>query len=183
MGPKIRHRKLTLCPSTADLTVDELTEECPECHQFVLFCCSCNRNYPSGSSERQPPIPCHHFRIVFTDGACLDNGGPNARAGVGMAVGSIEALQLSAPITDAMDPFPVRSNQRAELLAAKEGLRFLAVLAEMIENKSHQRPKGEHRTWIIATDSDYVVRGMTEWLPAWKVRISLYPSKNFCKLR
>ncbi|KAG8527406.1 uncharacterized protein KY384_007558 [Bacidia gigantensis] len=24
------------------------------------------------------------------------------------------------------------------------------------------------KTWIIATDSEYVVKGITEWLPTWK---------------
>lgn len=94
-----------------------------------------------------------------------------------MAVGSVDTLQLSVPITDEEDPSPVRSNQRAELLAAKMGIEFLGLLAEM--NKDPSRPKKEPPTWIIATDSHYVVRGMTEWLPAWKVRISLYPSRNF----
>ena len=27
----------------------------------------------------------------------------------------------------------------------------------------------ERKSWVIATDSEYVVKGMTEWLPAWKV--------------
>lgn len=97
-----------------------------------------------------------------------------------MAVGSVDTLQLSVPITDEEDPSPVRSNQCAELLAAKMGIEFLEVLDLLAEmNKDPSRPKKEPPTWIIATDSDYVVRGMTEWLPAWKIRISLYPSKNF----
>lgn len=30
-------------------------------------------------------------------------------------------------------------------------------------------PTEERQSWVIATDSEYVVKGMTEWLPAWKV--------------
>lgn len=29
--------------------------------------------------------------------------------------------------------------------------------------------EAEKKVWIIATDSEYVVKGMTEWLPTWKV--------------
>ena len=28
--------------------------------------------------------------------------------------------------------------------------------------------------WVVATDSEYVVKGMTEWLPAWKVNLIPY---------
>ena len=29
--------------------------------------------------------------------------------------------------------------------------------------------EGPGKAWIIATDSEYVAKGMTEWLPQWKV--------------
>lgn len=180
MRQEIVHRKLALCDSTADLSVDELTIECPECHEFVLYCCSCsNRGYYDygHSSKRQRSQPCHHFRIVFTDGACLENGGPNARAGAGVAAGATEGFQLSIPITDEEDPFPVRSNQRAELIAAKEGLKFLGLLAEMNEESAHHRFQQDTPVWIVATDSEYVVRGMTEWVPTWKV-CQYYPEQE-----
>lgn len=121
------------------------------------------------SSKRQRSQPCHHFRIVFTDGACLENGGPNARSGAGVAAGATEGFQLSIPITDKEDPFPVRSNQRAELIAAKEGLKFFGLLAEINEESAHHRSQQGAPVWIVATDSEYVVRGMTEWVPTWKV--------------
>ena len=60
-----------------------------------------------------------------------------------------------------VDNFPLRSNQRAELCAAKLGVELLAE-AYAEESKA--------KAWIIATDSEYVVKGMTEWLPTWKVR-------------
>ncbi|KAL5404080.1 hypothetical protein PMIN04_012664 [Paraphaeosphaeria minitans] len=60
-----------------------------------------------------------------------------------------------------VDNIPLRTNQRAELCAAKLGLDFLA--------EAHTKePKGKAEAWIIATDSKYVVEGMTEWLPTWK---------------
>jgi ribonuclease HI len=62
-----------------------------------------------------------------------------------------------------VDNFPLRSNQRAELCAARLGVELLA----------RTRVKGKAEAWIIATDSEYVVKGMTEWLPKWKVCISV----------
>ena len=61
-----------------------------------------------------------------------------------------------------MDNFPLRSNQRAELCAVKSSVEFLG---EAYTNEL----KSETKTWIIATDSEYVVKGMTEWLPIWRV--------------
>jgi ribonuclease HI len=87
----IYDRKLTFCPSTANLSVDELVKGCPECNQFVLFCCSCNQKQFRLPPSRQLSKPCHHFRIIFTDGACIENGRPEAKAGAGIAVGSIDA--------------------------------------------------------------------------------------------
>ncbi|KAF3389913.1 Ribonuclease H [Talaromyces pinophilus] len=110
----------------------------------------------------QPSKPCHHFRIVFTDGACINNGRPEAKAGAGVAVGSTDATQLSIPITDSEDTFPVRSNQRAALYAAKSGLGYLAELDELDPKERSSE------AWIIATDSEYVVKGLTEWLPTWR---------------
>lgn len=98
----------------------------------------------------------------------MDNGGSAAKAGVGVAYGNNDGSQLSLSITDEEDDFPVRSNQRAELYAAKLGLDFIAeadkLNSELIENNDN-----ESKAWIIATDSEYVVKGITEWLPVWKV--------------
>lgn len=171
-------RKLTFCPSTEDLSVDELIKECPECNQFVLLCCPCNQRQFRLPPSRRPSKPCHHFRIVFTDGACIDNGRPQAKAGAGVAVGSIDAAQLSIPITDSEDIFPVRSNQRAELYAAIAGLKYLADLDRSNTKEPSRQLKEDPEAWIIASDSEYVVKGMTEWLPTWRV-YSDYSNKGF----
>ncbi|KIW20826.1 hypothetical protein PV08_01404 [Exophiala spinifera] len=154
-------RKVDLCcPTTAVLSVPELIQTCPECGDFVLYCCACNSSRPRKSR------PCHHYRIVFTDGACTNNGRPEATAGVGVAYGENDGSQLSVPITDTEDDFPLRSNQRAELYAARLGLEFLAE-ADRIRSTT-KKAKGEPKAWIIATDSEYVVKGITEWLPTWR---------------
>jgi ribonuclease HI len=164
-GEEIVHdRKLVLCPTTKDWSVPELLRECPNCKAFLLYCCGCNNRFSNLPQNRRPATPCHHYRIVFTDGACTNNGQPGAKAGVGVAYGSDDSSQLSKPITDTVDDFPLRSNQRAELCAAKIGVEFLG---ETYDNN----PKSDGEIWIIATDSEYVVKGMTEWLPKWKVTL------------
>ncbi|KAL8749891.1 MAG: hypothetical protein Q9184_006623 [Pyrenodesmia sp. 2 TL-2023] len=81
------------------------------------------------------------------------------------------------------DPGQKRTSQRAELLAALVGLWWF-VKADRLNNreqddeprkKTRREKKGNipadsdnTKNWIIATDSQYVVKGMTEWLPAWK---------------
>jgi ribonuclease HI len=165
----IYDRKLSLCYTTIDWSVPKLVKECPSCNEFLLYCCSCNNKRLSSRQSRPPATPCHHFRIIFTDGACTNNGRPGAKAGVGVAYGNEDDSQLSMPITDLVDNYPVRSNQRAELYAAKLGLEFLAEADESNTKEPTGKPKGESKAWIIATDSEYVVKGMTEWLPTWRV--------------
>lgn len=166
MKQEISNRKLNLCASTADLPVDELIEECPECNFFVLYCCGCHYERLSTPG---PNKPCHHFRVVLTDGACLENGQPGAKAGAGITLGTTNATQYSIPITDVEDSFPVRSNQRAELYAAITGLHVLAEYHRLDAEEASSHSKDKSGNFIIAGDSEYVVRGMTEWLPTWRV--------------
>jgi ribonuclease HI len=163
----IHKRKLTLCDATTGWSVPKLLQECPECNDFLLYCCSCNNELLDLPRNHRPTKPCHHFRIIFTDGACTNNGRPGAKSGVGVAYGNDEGSQLSKPITDMVDIFPLRSNQRAELWAAKIGVEFLS-------EAYTKHPKDEAEAWIVATDSEYVVKGMTEWLPKWRV----YPDSS-----
>jgi ribonuclease HI len=162
--PKINHdRKLIFCPATIGWSVPELLRVCPECKDFLLHGCACNNEHLDLPRSYGLANPCHHFHIVFTDGACTNNGKRTAKAGIGIAFGDDVGSQLSIPITDAEDNFPLRSNQRAELCAAQVGLDLLA--------QAHTNQlKSEVNAWIIATDSEYVVKGITEWLPTWKVR-------------
>jgi ribonuclease HI len=136
------------------------------CNEFYLYCCACNQEPLDFPQDRRPAKFCHHFHIAFTDGACTNNGRPGAKAGIGVACGNDDSSQLSKPITDKVDNFPLRSNQRAELCAAKSGLEFFA---EAYTKDS----KSEAAALIVATDSEYVVKGMTEWLPKWKVCMSV----------
>jgi ribonuclease HI len=155
---RIKNRKVVRCPKTLHWSVPMLVEECSECHVFFMYCCPCAQS--KGPNERI----CHHYPIVFTDGACTNNGRPNAKSGVGIAFGNDSDCELSLPISDSLDNYPVRSNQRAELCATIMGLEVLASWATDNGPKSKSADK-----LIVTTDSEYVVKGITEWLPTWKV--------------
>ncbi|KAI4182842.1 MAG: hypothetical protein LQ346_006466 [Caloplaca aetnensis] len=84
-----------------------------------------------------------------------------------------------------MDPGQKRTSQRAELLAALAGVRYMVELdslkeidtlepgsqAEKQKRKKGRKPppRDSKKQWVIATDSEYVVKGITEWLPRWKL--------------
>ncbi|MFN7551889.1 MAG: ribonuclease HI [Pseudomonadota bacterium] len=84
-------------------------------------------------------------RVVhaFTDGACLGNPGPGGWA-VLLRWGARERLLSGAE--------PSTTNNRMELVAAIEALAALQRRAPV----------------RLSTDSQYVQRGVTEWLPRWK---------------
>ena len=83
-----------------------------------------------------------HVRI-FTDGSCIENPGPGGWAAI-LSMGHTEkVLQGSEERT---------TNNRMELIAAIQALKALKVPC-MVE---------------IYTDSQYLHRGITEWLPGWR---------------
>lgn len=163
-GEGVRNRRLYLCPETTSRPVQDLIRECPRCGGFVFYCCACNNQSLYDLRNEPTPISCHHFRIIFTDGACKNNGKLTAKSGIRIAYSSNTAGQLSIAITDMLDNFAVRSNQRAELLAAIIGLRTLS-------STFTRKNKKEQRSWIVAPDSAYVVKGITKWLRTWRVCI------------
>lgn len=82
---------------------------------------------------------------IYTDGACRGNPGPGGWAAVLLGDGRQRILQGSDLQT---------TNNRMELTAA---MRALSALTQSC-----------HVT--LYTDSEYVQRGISEWLPAWKMR-------------
>ena len=98
--------------------------------------------------------------LVSTDGSCLGNGRAGARAGwafifkpgpEGVVNG---ALEQQGPDSQWHGP----TSNRAELRAVIAALEFRAWWGE-----------GWGRI-VIATDSEYVARGATEWLRSWAAR-------------
>ncbi len=87
---------------------------------------------------------------VYTDGACLNNGSPNARGGMGIYSKELE-IEKSSVWTLTNPP----TNQKTEMMA-------VAIALSMTKDvDGHVR---------ILSDSEYVVRGLNEWMEGWKLR-------------
>ncbi|WOJ95873.1 ribonuclease HI [Congregibacter brevis] len=82
---------------------------------------------------------------LFTDGACRGNPGPGGWGAL-LSYGKNER-ELYGAAADT-------TNNRMELSAAIEGLAALSEPCEV----------------TLVTDSTYVMKGITEWLPNWKRR-------------
>ena len=80
--------------------------------------------------------------IIYTDGGCDPNPGRGGWAALLLAKGLEKELLGSEPVT---------TNNRMELTAAIEALRAL-----------------HHPSVVdLYTDSQYLMRGITEWMPKW----------------
>ncbi|KAJ6005032.1 hypothetical protein N7540_012831 [Penicillium herquei] len=100
--------------------------------------------------------------LVYTDGACLNNGAPNATAGCAFVFGETE--QNTKDPTYALFPLENRgptgevqrlTSNRAELRAVIAASRFCDWITEGFN------------TMVIAMDSEYVVEGITTPLRTW----------------
>ncbi|HEY5974708.1 MAG TPA: ribonuclease HI [Geobacteraceae bacterium] len=80
---------------------------------------------------------------IFCDGACSGNPGPGGWGTILRYGGKEKELSGGAPDT---------TNNRMELTAAIEGLAALTRPCQV----------------VLTTDSQYLVKGMTEWLPGWQ---------------
>ncbi len=94
---------------------------------------------------------------VYTDGACRGNPGPGGWGAVLRYKGHEKTLYGAEPMT---------TNNRMELMAAIMALESL----------------NRHCRVRLTTDSQYLQKGITEWLPNWKKRgwktASRKPVKN-----
>jgi len=84
--------------------------------------------------------------IVFTDGACSGNPGPGGWAAILKYPGGDSAKKLSGGQSNT-------TNNRMELMAAIEGLRAVG--------------DTERRRVRLVSDSEYVIKGLTEWIAGW----------------
>lgn len=82
---------------------------------------------------------------IYTDGACRGNPGPGGWAAT---------LQSGEALRELSGAEAVTTNNRMELTAV---IRALEALKRPVKARLH-------------TDSEYVRRGITEWLPSWKRR-------------
>lgn len=89
--------------------------------------------------------------IAYVDGACINNGKANARGGWGALLRNPQGatLEIAGPLDGER-----QTNQRAELTA------FIMAL------KAVKKPA----QFEVYSDSQYVVRGINEWMAGWKAR-------------
>ncbi len=80
---------------------------------------------------------------IFCDGACSGNPGPGGYGAILRYGGNVKELNGGARDT---------TNNRMEMTAAIEALRLLTRPCRV----------------IITTDSQYLVKGMTEWIAGWQ---------------
>ena len=83
--------------------------------------------------------------VIYTDGACEPNPGPGGWAAL-LRFGSREKMLSGSD--------PHTTNNRMELTAAIQALQALSQPCKV----------------ALYTDSEYLRRGITEWLPGWKKR-------------
>ncbi|KAF8071634.1 ribonuclease H-like domain-containing protein [Lyophyllum atratum] len=173
----IVQRKFSFCETLQSYDRSVLVVVCPNCLRLAAACCT-HASFGGDWAEPSEKV-CHHTRIAFTDGACSENGKQGARAGLGIVIGVTERYSWSIPVDDTVDDGFPRTSQRAELLAAIVGLKCLEGESDILpyipdsgrynddERTRHGKVKAQ---FVIVSDSEYVVKGMTEWLPSWKAR-------------
>lgn len=82
---------------------------------------------------------------IFTDGACRGNPGPGGWAAI---------LRHGEHVKEISGAEPETTNNRMELMAAIQAIEALERPCEV----------------TLTTDSEYLKKGVTEWLPQWKAR-------------
>jgi ribonuclease HI len=88
---------------------------------------------------------------VFTDGACINNGRANAKAGFAVWFPEHPDLQKAERVPEGQS----QTNQRAELTAIHTAVTILDA-------------RGYHdEDIVIYTDSEYSINCLTKWLPGW----------------
>ncbi|KAG6914512.1 hypothetical protein DXG01_016844 [Tephrocybe rancida] len=165
----INNRKLEFCPTLAAMDINELIVECSRCETLVAACCS-HQSFAGGRNT------CHNARLVMTDGTCSNNGQVGAKSGLGIALGFVEGWSI--PVDETIDGNAPRTSQRAELLAAIMGLQILSETDADFDDQVSEAHGGPTRAqrhrgldphkFVVTTDSEYVVKGMTEYFPLWR---------------
>jgi len=100
-------------------------------------------------SDARAPI------AVYADESCLGNGREGENPGG--AAGMIEARNARTGAVERRDYWvsaPATTNNRMAIRSAIEALRIVSA-------------KGERRAIVFTSDSQYLVKGMREWVPGW----------------
>lgn len=86
---------------------------------------------------------------VYTDGACIRNGQPDAKAGYGVYFGANNPENRSITLRGRL-----QTNQRAELQAIKEAYQII-------------KKWDDGHYYEIYSDSDYAIKCVTKWWEKW----------------
>ncbi|KAF7263994.1 hypothetical protein GWI33_000782 [Rhynchophorus ferrugineus] len=89
------------------------------------------------------------YVVVYTDGACENNGKANAKAGIGVWFGDGHSLNVSEPVKGRP------TNNTAEIQASIAALRIIKDLG--------------YRKVKLFTDSQFTISCITKWIKKWKV--------------
>ena len=106
--------------------------------------------------------------IIYTDGACSNNGSHNAKAGVGIHF-SPKNKQKLEDVSLKLD-IETPTNNKAELIAIMMALNLC--------DKNNISDK-----IIIFTDSQYSIQCITLWFPDWLIKDNLKNKKNIDIIR
>ncbi|XP_067633911.1 ribonuclease H1-like [Eurosta solidaginis] len=93
-------------------------------------------------------IDSEDYVIVYTDGSCINNGRPDASAGLGVYFGENHPLNAALPVTGRV------TNNVGEIQAAIHAIEA----AKDIDIKK----------LCISTDSQFLINSITIWINAWK---------------
>jgi len=170
IGPEGVHRRgFRFCQRLKNVyTLPELFVECRTCNRFFIRCCERENGAHSVAPRRRDGSPCHHWPVVYTDGACLNNGALNPRGGIGYAFGRDNDDRISMP-WDSRRSFVINSvtSQKMELIAAIRALQDFK--RRWLEGRDRAIGRDAAFTGdvelVVATDSQYVATGITEWFP------------------
>jgi ribonuclease HI len=99
MHSHIDERKFSFCSMNAGFPLDRLIVEC-YCGIFFPLCC--RHQFYDGDLHGREDFLCHDFQLVFTDGACPNNGTVNAKAGLGITLGGGK-YSWNIPVDDTID--------------------------------------------------------------------------------
>lgn len=96
--------------------------------------------------------------VIYTDGACLNNGYQNAQAGIGVFFGDNNPRNISDPIPcNLVENGQYPTNQLAELYAIARAME-VCIANDCIRTKPI----------ILYTDSKYSINCLTRWISTWE---------------
>ena len=87
----------------------------------------------------------NNILVIYTDGACSNNGKKNAKAGIGIYIDNMYSISEKLE--------GKQTNQRAELYAILKSLKIINI--------------NDYTSIIIYTDSQYSINCITKWIKNW----------------